>query len=127
MIKFNSSNIKQDYGIQVLQKIRRLEDISRKLGRQRAHQYFNLQCKHQELTPKSLRVRCNAVKDDPNSQKIIKKAEKDLLNNRISQTIKHRRFLEKTIQNQSKDLADNIIRQWAKVHRSTFKHIEFFG
>ena len=111
MAKFNSSTIRQDYGNEVLQKIRNYEDKSRKLGRQRAHQYFNLQCKHQSLTPKSIRIKCRGVQDDPNSEKIIKKAERELLNSRISQTIKHRTILEKDIQTISTDLSDTIDRE----------------
>ena len=75
-----------------------------------------MQCKHQNLTPKSIKIRCRGVQNDPNSEKIIKKAERELLNSRISQTIKHRKILEKDIQTISTDLTDTL-------DRELFQHI----
>jgi len=87
MSKYNSTNIIELYGVNILEKIRRHEKISRKVGRFRAHLYFSLHCKHSNLTPKSLKIKCGATSNDPKCREIIKKAEKALLNNRITEII----------------------------------------
>ena len=74
---YNYNSIREEYGIDVLRKIREFEDISRTKGRYSSHPRFYLQCKHKELTPKGIRVRSQV--DGPEAKKIIEKAEKALL------------------------------------------------
>ena len=54
---FNYKNIKEEYGINVLELVRRYERLSKTKGRYQSHLRFYLQCKHEELTPKGIKIR----------------------------------------------------------------------
>ena len=72
---YNYNLIREEYGIDVLQKIRTLENISRKKGRYTGHLHFYLQCKHKELTPKGLRIKAQMSGNE--ARKIIERAERN--------------------------------------------------
>ena len=72
------TNIKQEYGVNVLDKIRKFERISKTKGRYQSHLRFYLQCKHEELTPKGIKIKSQMKNAE--ARHIIKKAEKALLN-----------------------------------------------
>ena len=78
---FNYKNIKEEYGINVLELVRRYERLSKTKGRYQSHLRFYLQCKHEELTPKGIKIRSQMQNAD--ARIIIVKAEKALLNIRI--------------------------------------------
>ena len=47
---FNYKLIKEEYGINLLDLVRKFEHISKTKGRYQSHLCFYLQCKHEELT-----------------------------------------------------------------------------
>ena len=71
---FNYKNIKEEYGINVLELVRRYERLSKTKGRYQSHLQFYLQCKHEELTPKGIKIRSQMQNAD--ARIIIVKAEK---------------------------------------------------
>ena len=54
---FNYRQLKEEYGFSVLGLVRRYEDISRTKGRYQSHLRFYMQCKHQDLVPKGLKIK----------------------------------------------------------------------
>ena len=54
---FKYKSIQEEYGIDVLQQIRELEDVCRTKGRYASHLHFYLQCKRKELTPKGIKIK----------------------------------------------------------------------
>ena len=90
---FNYKAIKEEHGIEVLQKVRKWENLSKSAGRYRSHQKFYLQCKHLDLTPTGIKLKTTVEGND--ARNILRKAEKALLNVRISEIIKKRALLAK--------------------------------
>ena len=78
---FKFEEIKRDYGVETLQKIRIHEKLPRKIGRQTSHIRFNLQCKHTNLTPKNVKLKSPI--NTPEAKTIVQKAERALLDLRI--------------------------------------------
>ena len=89
---FNYKQIREEYGINVLQQIRTLENISKKKGRYTGHLHFYLQCKHKDLTPKGIKIKAQMSGNE--ARKIIEKAEKALLNVRISEVVRKNNLLD---------------------------------
>ena len=92
METFNYNQIKEEYGVDVLQQIRIFENISRKKGRFSSHLHFYLQCKHKGLTPKGIKIKAQMTGNE--ARKVIEKAEKALLNVRISEVVKKNKLLD---------------------------------
>ena len=90
---FNYRQIKEEYGIDVLQQIRTFENISKKKGRYVGHLHFYLQCKHKELVPKGIKIK--AQMNGYEARKILEKAEKALLNIRIGEVVRKNKVLDK--------------------------------
>ena len=74
-------DIRNNYGQSVVKDVRELETIEKKIARQRNHLVYTLRCKQSEVTPPSLRLRC-PVKTN-NALRIVKRAELQLMNERI--------------------------------------------
>ena len=53
---FSYKIIKEEYGVNVLELVRKYERISKTKGRYQSHLRFYLQCKHEELTPKGIKM-----------------------------------------------------------------------
>ena len=104
----NINNIKLIYGNDAIRKVRSHEKLSKTIGRYRSHLRFNLQCKHSDITPKSLKLKYHSNNSDV--QQILKKAEKAMINIRIKEnlqkTAKLRRNLEK-IERELQNILDN--------------------
>ena len=49
--------LREVYGEETLELVRKLETISRKIGKSRSHLRFNLQCKHTNIIPKYLKIK----------------------------------------------------------------------
>ena len=101
---FNYHQIKEEYGTNVLQQIRTLESLSKKKGRYISHLHFYLQCKHKDLTPKGMKIKAQI--NGKEARKIIKQAEKALLNVRISEVVRKNKLLD-----QKKDEAIKTLRE----------------
>ena len=84
MINYN--NLRQQYDGNTLQKVRNHENLARKHGRYTSHLRLNLQCKHSNLIPKSIKIKAQTNSNE--ARNILHRAEKALLNLRISETVK---------------------------------------
>ena len=106
----NYNQIKEEYGIDVLQQIRTFESLSKKKGRFSGHLHFYLQCKHKDLTPKGIKIKAQMSGNE--ARKIIEKAEKALLNIRISEVVRKNNLLDfkksKSIEALKEKLPDGI-------------------
>ena len=80
-------NIRINHGCDILKDVRNYEKLSRKIVRFRNHLRFNLHCKHQGVTPISLRLKSSC--NNTEAQRIIQRAERQLLNTRISDTVRN--------------------------------------
>ena len=69
------------YGQHAVKSIRDLEITERKLVRHRQHLTFTHRCKDNGVTPSSLKIRCPI--NTEKARNIIRKAEKDLIGERI--------------------------------------------
>ena len=105
-VVLNYNSIKEQYDVEVLQLIRRVENTSKSRGRHQSHLRFYLQCKRKEITPKGLKIK--AQQKDPRSRRIIEKAQKALLNVRISEVVSRNNSLEKKKQTAIEDLQKKI-------------------
>ena len=120
-------HIKDDFGKIALVSVRNLEKTCKKIARYRNHLRFNLHCKHHNIRPVSLRL-SSTVKGEKANQ-ILKRAEKQLTNVRISQTVRKLKFL-----NSEKDRLDSELsgqlpvsitsEVWSRVKRSQIKEHE---
>ena len=103
---YSYKDIRDEYGIETIQKIRQFESISRTSGRYRSHLRFYLHCKHNEVTPKGIKIKAQMKGNE--ARKIIEKAEKALLNIRISEVVKKNNFLERRKSQASQELSEEI-------------------
>ena len=110
---FNYNQLREEYDSTIFQQIRHHEKLARKLGRYTSHLRFNLQCKHTDIIPKSLKIKSSF--DSNEARNVLHRAEKALLNLRVSETVAKRNRLlkEKTrIKNELKDdLSMDIYKQ----------------
>ena len=74
-------NLRKEYGQNVVRQVRDLETAEKKLARYRNHLVFTLCCKDESVTPPSLTLR--RPFNTANGRKIIEKAEKELMRERI--------------------------------------------
>ena len=74
-------SLRTNYGQSTVKTLRECENIEKKISSFRNHRVFTLRCRDQCLTPPSLRLKCT-IKTD-NARKIIEKAEKQLVRERI--------------------------------------------
>ena len=126
---FNYNNLRQQYDGNTLQKVRNHENLARKHGRYTSHLRFNLQCKHSNIIPKSIKIKAQTNSNE--ARNILHRAEKALLNLRISETIKKRNNIknekskiESELNNTlPKQIMDQIIENNAKrEHRELEKY-----
>ena len=89
---YNPNDIRQTYGQNSLNMIRKFEALSKQHGRHSSHLHFNMQMKHTNLIPKSLKIK--AQTDSREAKAIITKAEKALLNIRIKESIKNKHSIQ---------------------------------
>ena len=73
--------LRRDYDQKILDLMRRWEKTERKVARQRNHLHYTLHCKHHRVFPPSLVIKTSMK--GANAEKIIKKAQIALINERI--------------------------------------------
>ena len=95
MNEYKYSNIKTIYGNGTIHTIRNLETALKSLERYESHLKFNLQCKHTNIIPKNVKI--NTKERGNEARLIIHKAEKAILNIRISEVITNIATLKKKI------------------------------
>ena len=74
--------LKIDFDRKILDQFRQWEKVVRKLAAFKNHLHFALHCKHHGVFPKSLSLKCSVK--EKNANNIIRKAQKGLLNERIT-------------------------------------------
>ena len=74
---FNTQLIRTDYGAESVKLIRKLEKLAKQKGRHNSHLHFNLQCKHTNITPKTLRIKLKTESSE--AKHILKRTEKALM------------------------------------------------
>ena len=74
-----------DHGRIALTNFREWEKVKRHLARYSNHLQFNLHCKHNGLTPNSLRIKTGIR--GPAANKIIERAQRQLVSVRIKETL----------------------------------------
>ena len=95
--------IREKYGNETLNKIRQHEKLAKTLGRFRSHLHFGLQCKHSQLIPKTLKINHHTTSSEAND--IIRRAERALLNIRISENLRKIARLRAKLQTIESDLS----------------------
>ena len=79
-------NIRSLYGPEVVKKVRTAESLEKKVARYQNHRVYSLRCKDEELTPPSLKLKRPV--NTKRGHEIIKKVERNLLQERISNITK---------------------------------------
>ncbi|XP_072036219.1 uncharacterized protein [Amphiura filiformis] len=75
--------VNNKFGRDCLQQVRTYEKTARKIATWRNHLRFNLRCLHEEITPRSIKLKSNVSGHRAN--KILQHAERKLLNERVRQ------------------------------------------
>ncbi len=75
------NDVRRLYGQSTVKKIRDLENVNKKISRYTNYLTFTHRCKDLNLTPVSLKLKCPIRTN--NAKKIIEKAEKELVRERI--------------------------------------------
>ena len=88
---FKYKELKQEYGEQILQKVRKYEHLSVSKAKSNSHLLFNMHCKHHNVIPKSLKIKSPI--DNAQARILINKTQKVMLNIRISETIEKQKYL----------------------------------
>ena len=89
----NCKQLKEGHGIDILRQIWMLENVSRSKGRYTSYLHFYMQCKHKDLTPKGIKIKSQMKNAE--ARQIIEKAEKALLNIRISEVVRKNNAIRK--------------------------------
>ncbi|XP_049914604.1 uncharacterized protein LOC126398968 [Epinephelus moara] len=80
----NHRHVAEQFGVDTLKLVREYERMARKIADYRNHLRFNLRCRQNRLIPTSLRL-CSTMKGYK-VDKIMEKAQNQLLNERVRQT-----------------------------------------
>lgn len=79
------ASLREKYGTKCAQDLRRLERLHNKRARFRNHQRFTLRCRDEGIIPSSLKIKSPIP--TANAERIVKKARKDLVKERIRCTV----------------------------------------
>ncbi|XP_071944743.1 uncharacterized protein [Antedon mediterranea] len=96
-------DLREKYGQETINIVRKQENIAKKISRQRNHRVFSLHCKRLDITPPSLKL-YRPIKSSK-AEEIIKHAERQLLRERIRITTNKITQLE----GKKKDLNEEIV------------------
>ena len=98
--------IRNEHGQDCVKLLRDYENSAKKVARFKNHLRFNLHCKHHGITPTSLTLRTCVRGSEANN--IILRAQKQLLNTRIGQTVRKLQYLEKKKDQQETGLSQRL-------------------
>ena len=104
----NYLNFEHTYGKELRKRVRQLENEYRKLGRYCCHLHFNLQCKKNGVTPKHAKIPGTWRKEE--DKRVIRRAERAILNNKIGEIVKKKQQLFKSIEGQQKEISSKVPR-----------------
>ena len=96
-------DIRLKFGQETLLKARDLEKCEKSLARHRNHLVFSLRCKDENVIPPSLRIKCPVRSE--NARRIVERARKGLLNERIRENNRSIDYLKKTIEDKKEALS----------------------
>ena len=115
--------LKEQYGNDVLGMVRKFESISRTKGRFQSHLRFYMACKSQELVPKGIKMKSQMKNAE--ARKIVEKAEKALLNIRISEVVRKNKILkyreEKVIEELQRNIPNETVETLKKINEGRQK------
>ena len=115
--------IKEQYGASTLSKCRQVEKTQLKHARYTNHLRFSLRCLHNNLIPNDLYLKPKM--QDPKSRKILDKASRLLLQNRIHENHNIRKTLQSSIQKTKWELSNTLNQEhlsyMQKIHNSTYQ------
>ena len=116
--------IKEQYGASTLSQCRKLEKTELKYARYTNHLRYSLRCLHNNLIPNDLYLKPKL--QDPKSRKILDKASRLLLQNRIHENHNIRKDLQSSIKQTTDNLSDTLTQehftQMQDIHSKTYKH-----
>ena len=98
--------IKEQYGASTLSQCRKLEKTELKYARYTNHLRYSLGCLHNSLIPNDLYLKPKL--QDPKSRKILDKASRLLLQNRIHENHNIRKDLQSSIKQTTDNLSDTL-------------------
>ena len=98
--------IKDQYGVSILAKIRRLERLRIKYGKFSSHLRFSLRCLHSDLLPNDLRLKCKVP--TKKARDICNRAGRLLLQERIHINDKKRKSLKNQIEIVESELKETL-------------------
>ena len=75
------TELRDNSGQPAIRAVRKLGELEQKVARYRNHVVFNLRCRDEAITPPSLRLKCPIR--SKRAQDIVRKAEKELVKERI--------------------------------------------
>jgi len=103
---YKYQDIKHEYGNEVLRDIRKYEEVSMICGRYTSHLRFNLQCKHTDVIPKTIKIKSQV--NSAEVRTIIHRAEKAILNVRISETLQKKNHVERKRKSLEERIKDQV-------------------
>ena len=110
------TEVRSLYGQPAVKHIRDLENTEKKLARHRQHLTFTHRCKDNWITPTSLKIRCPI--NTEKAKNIIKRAEKELIGERIRVVNNKIRFLQHKRESQKNHL------ETLNINPEVYSHIE---
>lgn len=93
-------------GYDILKSVRDYEKTARKIARFRNHLHFSLHCKHHDVTPVSLKL--NSSVKGSQADRILRRAERSLLNVRITDVVRKLDNLNTEQQNSRVRMRDEL-------------------
>ena len=114
---------RNEYGDDAFGLVRKFENISRTKGRYQSHLHFYMHCKNQEVIPKGIKIKSQM--QNAEARKIVVKAEKALLNLRISEVVKKNTVLryreEKAIEDLKREIPNEVVETLKKINEGRQK------
>lgn len=111
------SQIRCEYGQNSVKLVRDYEKTATKVARYRNHLRFNLHCKHHDVIPTSLRLQSNVR--GRKADKILRRAERQLLGIRIGDTVRKLKYLEE----KKADFEEDVSRRLPGKSRDVIKFV----
>ena len=96
------NEVRSRYGQPAVKHVRDLENTGKKLARHRQHLTFTHRCKDNGITPSSLKIRCPI--NTEKARNIVKKAEKELIGERIRVVNNKIKYLQRKQESQKNHL-----------------------
>ena len=118
-----------EFNRMILQKFREYEKIQKRIAAFENHLHFTLHCKHRNIFPPSLTVKCSM--SGPSVDEILRKTQRLLLNERITRIYKQIHYFRNIKSDLDEYLFNNLpatvyteVALWmAHAHKTSFNNI----